>query len=84
MGRGGWRAKVPNVWRTSFFLESMKSPTNKHCNYLTLFSNHHSEKLVYGEEGKSASSLNGFFSELESKRTEKITAVTIGHGIRFR
>ena len=36
----------------------------KHHNYLALVTNHDSGKIVYGFEGKSAGSLDGFFSDL--------------------
>ena len=36
----------------------------KHHNYLTLVTNHDSGKIVYGFEGKSAGSLDGFFSDI--------------------
>ena len=55
----------------------------KHHNYLTLVTNHDSGKIVYGAEGKSASSLDEFFSELGPDRAAKITAVTIAFGSCF-
>ena len=55
----------------------------KHHNYLTLVTNHDSGKIVYGAEGKSASSLDGFFSDLGPERSAKITAATMDMGPAF-
>ncbi len=55
----------------------------KHHNYLTLVTNHDTGKIVYGAEGKSASSLNGFFDELGPDRAAKITAATMDMGPAF-
>ncbi|MCL5048808.1 MAG: ISL3 family transposase [Firmicutes bacterium] len=55
----------------------------KHHNYLTLVTNHQSGKIVYGSEGKSASSLDGFFSDLGPERAGKIEAVTMDMGPAF-
>ena len=48
----------------------------KHHNYLTLATNHDTRKIVYGSEGKSASSLDGFFDELGAEQAAKIAAGT--------
>ncbi len=55
----------------------------KHHNYLTLVTNHDTGKIVYGAEGKSASSLDGFFDELGPDRAAKITAATMDMGPAF-
>ena len=55
----------------------------KHHNYLTLVTNHDSGKIVYGSEGKSASSLDEFFAELGPDRARKIEAATMDMGPAF-
>ena len=55
----------------------------KHHNYLTLVTNHDSGKIVYGAEGKSASSLDQFFHDLGPERSAKITAATMDMGPAF-
>ncbi len=55
----------------------------KHHNYLTLVTNHDTGKIIYGAEGKSANSLNGFFNDLGPDRAAKITAVTMDMGPAF-
>ena len=55
----------------------------KHHNYLTLVTNHGTGKIVYGSEGKSASSLDQFFHDLGPERAGKIEAVTMDMGPAF-
>jgi transposase len=55
----------------------------KHHSYLTLVTNHDSGKIIYGSEGKSATSLDGFFSDLGPQRAAKIEAVTMDMGPAF-
>ncbi|MEA2009475.1 MAG: transposase, partial [Actinomycetota bacterium] len=49
----------------------------KHQKYLTLVANHRSGKIVWGGEGKSAKTLDGFFNELGTQRSQQITAVSM-------
>lgn len=49
----------------------------KHHKYLTLVANHSTSKIVWGGQGKSASTLDGFFKELGTERSQQITAVSI-------
>ena len=55
----------------------------KQRNYITLVTNHDRGNIVYGAQGKSASSLDGFFNELGPDRAAKITAVTMDMGPAF-
>lgn len=49
----------------------------KRHNYLTLVSNHHTNKVVWGAEGRDTATLDGFFDELGAERCEQITAVSM-------
>ncbi len=49
----------------------------KYQNHLTLVTNHDTGKIVYGAQGKSAKSFDGFFDELGPKRTAGIKAATM-------
>lgn len=55
----------------------------KHHNYMTLITNHETGKIVYGAEGKSPKSLDGFFDKLGPDRVAKITAATMDMGLAF-
>lgn len=48
--------------------------------YLTLVADHHAGKIVWGEEGASATVADAFFKELGPERTEKLTAVSMDMG----
>ncbi len=52
----------------------------KHHKYLTLVANHATAKIVWGGEGKSARTLDGFFNELGKTRSAKISAVSMDMG----
>lgn len=56
----------------------------KHHNYLTLVVNHDSAKVVWGSEGKSAATLDGFFAELGEDRSENLEAVSMDMGQAFK
>jgi len=49
----------------------------KHHKYLTLVANHDTGKIVWGHEGKSAATLDGFFNELGEARSSGIRAVSM-------
>jgi transposase len=49
----------------------------KHHKYLTLVANHRTSKIVWGAQGKSAKTLDGFFNELGKARSSRITAVSM-------
>lgn len=49
----------------------------KRHNYLTLVSNHHINKVVWGTEGRDTATLDGFFDELGAERAQTITAVSM-------
>ncbi len=55
----------------------------KHHKYLTLVANHRTAKIVWGGEGKSARTLDGFFNELGTERSQQITAVSVDMGPAF-
>lgn len=55
----------------------------KHMKYLTLVANHRTGKIVWGGEGKSARTLDGFFNELGTERSQQITAVSMDMGPAF-
>jgi len=55
----------------------------KHHKYLTLVANHRTGKIVWGGEGKSARTLDGFFNELGTERSQQITAVSMDMGPAF-
>lgn len=56
----------------------------RHHNYLTLVVNHRTKKVVWGAEGKDATTLDGFFSELGEERAGRITAVSMDMGPAYR
>jgi transposase len=43
----------------------------KRHNYLTLVSNHHKKKVVWGAEACDTATLDGFFDELGAERSER-------------
>ncbi len=45
--------------------------------YLTLVSDHRSRKIVWGAEGRDTATLDGFFDELGTERSENLTAVSM-------
>lgn len=45
--------------------------------YLTLVSDHRKRKIVWGAEGRDTASLDSFFHELGTKRSEQLTAVSM-------
>jgi transposase len=49
----------------------------KHHKYLTLVANHDTGKIVWGGEGKSAKTFDGFFNELGEARSSRIRAVSM-------
>jgi transposase len=49
----------------------------KHHKYLTLVANHDTGKIVWGAQGKSAKTFDGFFNELGTQRSQQITAVSM-------
>ncbi|MDX2382031.1 MAG: ISL3 family transposase [Acidimicrobiia bacterium] len=55
----------------------------KHHNYLTLVADHHSGKVVWGAEGRDATTLDGFFDELGTDRSAQLTAVSMDMGPAF-
>ena len=55
----------------------------KHHKYLTLVANHDTGKIVWGAEGKSAKTLDGFFEELGEPRSSRIRAVSMDMGPAF-
>ena len=55
----------------------------KHHKYLTLVANHSTSKIVWGGQGKSARTLDGFFNELGKARSARITAVSMDMGPAF-
>jgi transposase len=55
----------------------------KHHKYLTLVANHATSKIVWGGEGKSARTLDGFFNELGTVRSQQITAISMDMGPAF-
>ena len=56
----------------------------KHHNYLTLVVNHHTDKVVWGHEGRDAKTLDRFFDELGEARSSKIRAVSMDMGPAYR
>jgi transposase len=55
----------------------------KHHKYLTLVANHRTGKIVWGAQGKSAKTFDGFFNELGKARSAQITAVSMDMGPAF-
>lgn len=55
----------------------------KHHNYLTLVADHRSGKVVWGAEGKDAKTLDRFFAELGTERSEQVEAVSMDMGPAF-
>ncbi|MGH9172050.1 MAG: ISL3 family transposase [Acidimicrobiales bacterium] len=49
----------------------------KHHNYLTLVSDHRRRKIVWGSQGRDTATLDGFFAELGTDRSEQLTAVSM-------
>ncbi len=49
----------------------------KHHNYLTLVVDHDAGKVVWGGEGKDATTLDGFFDELGAVRSRQITGISV-------
>lgn len=49
----------------------------KHHKYLTLVANHRTGKIVWGAQGKSAKTFDGFFNELGEARSAQITAISM-------
>jgi transposase len=49
----------------------------KHHKYLTLVANHRTGKIVWGAQGKSAKTFDGFFNELGKARSAQITAISM-------
>ena len=49
----------------------------KHAKFLTLVSDHRRRKIVWGEEGRDATTLDQFFSELGKERANKLAAVSM-------
>lgn len=56
----------------------------KHHNYLTLVADHDSGDIVWGDEGKDTKTLDGFFDELGTARSEQVEAVSMDMGLAFR
>ena len=52
-------------------------------NYLTLVSNHHKNKVVWGAEGRDTATLDGFFDELGSERCERPSWTGRGIGTKL-
>lgn len=55
----------------------------KHHNYVTLVADHRTGKVVWGDEGKSAKTLDGFFSELGPERCGQLSAISMDMGLAF-
>lgn len=55
----------------------------KNHHYLTLISNHASGKIVWGQAGKDAETLNAFFDDVGEEATETIEAVSMDLGSAF-
>jgi transposase len=55
----------------------------KHHNYLTLVANHETGRVVWGREGKNAATLDGFFTELGTERSEQVSAISMDMGQAF-
>lgn len=56
----------------------------KHHNYLTLVMDHDTDKVVWGAEGKSATTLDRFFDELGDDRAAQLRAISMDMGGPFR
>lgn len=56
----------------------------KHHNYLTLVANHRTGKVVWGAEGKDTATMDRFFDELGTQRSQHIEAVSMDMGPAFR
>jgi transposase len=52
----------------------------KHHRYLTLVSNHHTGKIIWGKAGKDTDTLNAFFDALPDSTAEGIEAVSMDLG----
>ena len=55
----------------------------KHHNYLTLVTDHDAGKVVWGKAGKDTATLDAFFDEVGSERSEGIEAVSMDMGPAF-
>ena len=55
----------------------------KHHNYLTLVTDHDAGKVVWGKAGKDTATLDAFFDELGTDRSEAIEAVSMDMGPAF-
>lgn len=51
--------------------------------YITMVSNHRTGRFVWGAEGKDAATLDSFFDELGTERSEAISAVSMDMGPAF-
>lgn len=51
--------------------------------YITMVSSHSTGRFVWGAEGKDAATLDGFFDELGTERSEAISAVSMDMGPAF-
>jgi transposase len=49
----------------------------KRHNYITLVSDHHRRRMVWGHEGRDTATLDGFFDELGPERAKRIQAVSM-------
>ena len=49
----------------------------KRHNYLTLVSNHRTNRVVWGAEGRNTTTRDGFFDELGTERSGRIAAVSM-------
>jgi len=55
----------------------------KRHNHLTLVMDHESDRVVWGGEGRSSATLNGFFDELGPERAGRLRAVSMDMGPAF-
>jgi transposase len=55
----------------------------RHHKYLTLVTDHTGKKIVWGAEGKDTATLDAFFAELGTQRSEALQAVSMDMGPAF-
>lgn len=67
----------PNRLQDLFEIGVDEVSWRKRHNYITLVSNHRTNKVVWGHEGRDTATLDGFFHELGEERSATITAVSM-------
>lgn len=67
----------PNRLESLFEIGVDEVSWRKRHNYLTLVSNHRTNQVVWGAQGRDTATLDGFFDELGPERAQRVTAVSM-------